>query len=188
MDVVFLLDSSGSLGGQGFKQEKDFIQSFVSKLELGLNGSRVALVQFSTTAKLRMSFQDLQAQAAFKSVLDRLHFDAGDTNIHAALITATPLFDTKRFQVPQVVILVTDGVHNDRLSRGISPGVPAKKLKEKGVIIYAVGIGPEASTDKAKANFNEYTGSESNVFLAEFSDLQNVVNIIGAEVTATVNF
>jgi len=185
MDVAFLLDSSGSLGGAGFKQERDFIQTFVSKMSLGLNGSRVALVQFSTYARLRMSFTDIQSQDSFGKLLNGLNYDAGGTNIHAAFTMSTPLFKAKRPGVPQVAILVTDGVHEPRLSKGVSPAVPAKALRDQGVLIYAVGVGPEARD--GLGNLVEYSGSDDRVFPAEFNDLQNVVNIIGSEVVATVN-
>lgn len=186
MDVVFLLDSSGSLQGSGFKQERDFILDFTSKLEIGgANQSRVGLVQFSTVARVRMSFFDLQTQASFRRVVNGLIYDAMDTNIFAAITTATPLFVAKRPGVPQVLILVTDGEHNLALSKGISASVPAKALRDRGVLVYAVGIGRDAK--KGFSKLVSYTGAEPRVFLADFNDLKNVVNIIGAEVTATVN-
>jgi uncharacterized protein with von Willebrand factor type A (vWA) domain len=181
MDVVFLIDSSGSLKAGGFKQERDFIADFVSKMDIGYNESRVGLVQFSDSSRIKMQLTDLQSRTSFLTTLHGLFFDAGGTNIFAAFTSATNLFNTKRPQVPQLVILVTDGVH---AAKG-NPNEPAQKLKNSGIIIYAIGIGAEAQ--KGRAAMIQYTGSESRVFMAAFSDLKNVVNIIGAEVTASVN-
>jgi len=191
MDVVFLLDSSYSLSPAQFQQEVDFIKNFTSAISLGQNASRVALVKFSTYSAVMFTFLDpVQSQQAIAQKLNSLqHDEYGYTNITGAFEVAKQVLGgTKRPNVPQVIVLVTDGEHN----RGtISPDVPAADLRRDGVLIYALGIKNNAATTYGNAvdaaSLRKITGDENRVFIADFSDLSDVVNSIGAEVTAKVN-
>jgi len=182
MDIVFLLDSSASLSQTEFKQEVDFISSFVSKMQLGSDRSRAALIQFSTIATERFNFLDTpQNQLDIKQRLNNLQHEHGLTNITGAFWVAAPLLaSTKRDQVDQVAVLITDGFHNQGV---IPPSVPAAKLRADGVLTYCLGVGGGVS----RQSLVDICGDDDHVFIAQFSDLNFVVNIIGAEVTGKVN-
>ncbi len=48
MDLVVLMDSSGSVGNKGFKEEQDFVIELVKSFEIGLNATRVSIINFNS--------------------------------------------------------------------------------------------------------------------------------------------
>ena len=52
MDVVFLIDSSSSVGKQNFKSEIQFLKKMLADFDVSLNYTRVAIVTFSSQAKI----------------------------------------------------------------------------------------------------------------------------------------
>ena len=52
IDLVLILDDSGSIGFQGGRQDVlDFASAIVNALDVGPNGARVGLIQFSDNAR-----------------------------------------------------------------------------------------------------------------------------------------
>ena len=46
-DIVFMVDGSGSIGAANFVKLENFVKNIVSKLDVGVNGVHVGLMQFS---------------------------------------------------------------------------------------------------------------------------------------------
>lgn len=194
MDVLFLIDCSESLGSTGWADEEQFVKAFVSKLDLGQNASRVAVLTFNHLAKPRMGFNDPQSQDSVNKLLDSLTYEEGGTNIQGAFLKGKDLLTGfKRRQVPQVVILLTDGNHEARYTKPrvdakgkpVQPWNVAEEFVKQGIIVYAIGVGVEPSKDQLE----KYAGDPSHAFLISFNELKNeeTRNVIGADVIATVN-
>ena len=47
-DILFLLDTSGSVSSYGFRAEKDFVIKFLSTITVSFEGARVAVIPFGT--------------------------------------------------------------------------------------------------------------------------------------------
>lgn len=50
-DVVFLLDSSGSVGHVDFRRVKQFVHNLVSDLQIGRDKTRIGLVTYSSNSR-----------------------------------------------------------------------------------------------------------------------------------------
>ena len=51
-DILFLLDTSGSVSSYGFEAEKDFVINFLSTITVSFEEARVAVIPFGNTASL----------------------------------------------------------------------------------------------------------------------------------------
>lgn len=52
VDVVFLIDDSGSLGDRSFKIVKDFVSDVITQIDMDSGNVRVAAILFSTDAQV----------------------------------------------------------------------------------------------------------------------------------------
>ncbi|MBU1026511.1 MAG: VWA domain-containing protein, partial [Candidatus Margulisbacteria bacterium] len=105
-DIVFVLDTSGSMGGDKIKQAKEALEYCVTKLG---RGDRFNIISFATdvkTYKDELVPGDLRNQKLAVNFIDNIEARGG-TNINEALLAAVDSFeDSKR---PRMLVFLTDG-------------------------------------------------------------------------------
>lgn len=57
VDLLFVLDGSGSISEKTFEKQKSFIISIINRLTISDNSTRVAVIQFSDEAKVEISLK-----------------------------------------------------------------------------------------------------------------------------------
>lgn len=57
VDLLFVLDGSGSVGQKTFDKQKKFVNLVVSRLNISDNATRVAVLQYSDEAKMEIKLQ-----------------------------------------------------------------------------------------------------------------------------------
>ncbi|CAF0713246.1 unnamed protein product [Brachionus calyciflorus] len=144
IDLVIVMDNSGSIGPTYFQIEKDFVISLIQNFEIGLNKSRVAVIHFSDTAKIVTSFNQTSNSLDLINKVQSISFDGFSTNTSDALILAnnTILQEVNGMRsieegIPKVIVVITDGVSNDR----IKTLEAAQVIKDRGYNIIAAGVG-----------------------------------------------
>ena len=155
-DLIFLLDTSGSLGywdsasrtwKNGFGDEKVFVNSLLSHIRVSLPATRVSVILFGTAATIDInyiSYLDARNQKCnFKKSFQALKFRSGLTNMHDAFQYAEDIIfgrlsGKKRSLklAKTAVFLLTDGMWN----RGGDPYPIAKRLKEGQIEIFSIGV------------------------------------------------
>ncbi|XP_020842911.2 collagen alpha-4(VI) chain-like [Phascolarctos cinereus] len=139
-DLVFLVDSSTSIGPGNFQKVKSLLYSLASGLEIGRDQVRVGLAQFSDNIYEAFLLSQFPLKSDVLQQIRNLPYRTGGTRTGSALEFLRTAYFTDsagsraKDNVPQVVILVTDGESNDEVAEA------ASKLKEGGVSIYVVGI------------------------------------------------
>lgn len=114
-DVVLVLDISVSMEGS-ITGLKDAAKAFVDKVLVGTQGSRVAIVSYSTSGTINSGFSD--NAASLRTVIDGLSVGGG-TNMHAGMLLARKLMEnTNRADTTETVIFMSDGVPTYYLSSG----------------------------------------------------------------------
>ena len=139
MDIVVLLDSSGSMYGPAIKQAKQACQYLFNEL-IDLKLHRIALINFENKPYLCSSLS--HDAFALTKCLDKISADGGTNMIPAFKMARDILTDSTS---NKVVIVVTDGDPWDE------PESFAKRMIEAGVRIIAIGAGNSIKTKNLQA-------------------------------------
>ncbi|XP_033728444.1 collagen alpha-1(XII) chain-like [Pecten maximus] len=141
-DIVFVLDSSTSVGDDNFRRIIDFVKSFLNIAEIDSGAVRVGVLTYSTDVNIQFLLNTWGTKDDIYRALDVIPYAYGSTNTADALkMMRTEMFRTfagDRPYVPNIAIVVTDGVSNIN-SRQTVP--EADNAKSAGIQIYALGIG-----------------------------------------------
>lgn len=79
-DVVFVIDSSGSVGEVNFLKIKEFMKQTVSVFDIGDDFTRVGVITFSTTARLEFLLNTYNTTKDLINAIDRIGYSHGGTN------------------------------------------------------------------------------------------------------------
>ncbi|KAG6926616.1 collagen, type VI, alpha 2 [Chelydra serpentina] len=148
LDIVFVLDSSESIGYTNFSLEKNFVINVVSRLgsiakdPKSETGARVGVVQYShegTFEAIQLNDERIKSLSNFKEAVKRLEWIAGGTWTPSALQFAYNklIKESRREKARVFAVVVTDGRHD--------PRDDDSNLRvfcgEENVIVNAIGIG-----------------------------------------------
>lgn len=125
LDIVFVIDSSESVGLTNFTLEKNFVINTINRLGSMATdptspiGTRVGVVQFShkgTFEAIRLDDSTINSMSAFKTAVKNLQWIAGGTFTPSALKFAYDnlIKHSKRVRTRVSVIVVTDGRYDPR--------------------------------------------------------------------------
>lgn len=152
MDLIFLIDASVSISRKNFEEQKQFVKNFISSYRIEPDWTRVALITFAGEARTEFTMTNVtqNLQAVLKAV-SLARFVGGGTDLSKALEAAQEIISADpmpRFRASKAVILVTDGGHT---SRGMPPYIPARRLRQNGVDIFAVSPTRPASLSQLRS-------------------------------------
>ena len=140
-DIVFLVDGSSSIGIPSFQDGQKFIHSVVEGLNIGPDKVRVGLAQYSDEPHVEFLLKDHMDKQSLLTAIDTFPYRAGNTYTGKAIDFLNQAFFTevagsRRGQrVPQIAVVITDGDSSDAVTE------PAKRLRQLGVIVFAIGVG-----------------------------------------------
>ena len=140
-DIVFLLDSSFGVSIDDFQTEKEFVKSLSTALNLSPEGSRVAILLYSTYTQIAVRLGILQTPETLGSSLDGLSRLAGIRRIDRALQAASGSFDNSKPGNEKVVVLLAAG----RQSGGKTLKDSVQSLRTIGAKTYVIAIGSQVS-------------------------------------------
>ena len=173
VDMVFVLDASTSVTEMNFLVMKDFIKDFLFEANIDGGNVRVGIIIYSTEDHLQFHLNAHQSKLDMFIAIDAIPYRYGSTNTADALKTMrTEMFTAAngdRPGVPNIAIVVTDGVSNINSRRTIPE---AEEARAQGIHIYAIGIG---LTDTTELDGIASKPVEENSFsVQEFSELRNL--------------
>ncbi|XP_048586525.1 macrophage mannose receptor 1 isoform X2 [Nematostella vectensis] len=141
LDLVFIVDASGSVREEGFLQAKQFMWRVIRGFNVTNNSTRVGLIRYSDFADVIFSLNTYRSPKAIKNAIFKMVFVQGHTKTEQALdLARTKVFTEKggsRELVPKVAILMTDG----KSKRPKWVATAAEKLRAINVNMVAFGIG-----------------------------------------------
>ncbi|XP_038617405.1 collagen alpha-6(VI) chain-like [Tachyglossus aculeatus] len=170
-DIVFLVDSSGSIGADNFEKMKTFMKNVVNRTKIGAAQVQVGLVQFSDINKEEFRLNQYTTKGGVSDAIDRLSLIGRGTLTGSALTFVSEYFHVSKGARPNVkkfLVLLTDGKSQDAVKEA------AAALRQDGVIIYSVGVfGSEYS------ELEEISGSSDMVFYVEtFDFLERIEDVL----------
>jgi len=164
-DLVFVLDTSGSMAGEKMQQAKAALRYCLQRLG---QRDRFGLVTFSSEARqFREALADIGARDDALYHVERLEATGG-TNINEALLAATDLLRNSE-RGNSMIIFLTDGLP----STGIQDeGAIRRNIKEanrSGVRVFSFGVGFDVNT-----RLLDGLAKESNAFSDYISPQENI--------------
>ena len=78
-DVVFVVDASGSIGLENFAKVKQFIKQVVMTFDVDPQYTRVALVEFSSQARIEFNFNEKSNLTELLDAIDNINYSGGGT-------------------------------------------------------------------------------------------------------------
>ncbi|XP_028390643.1 uncharacterized protein LOC114515559 [Dendronephthya gigantea] len=150
IDLGFILDSSGSIGGYNFALTKSFVKDVTDNFEISQKYTRVSVMSYATSTKLHFKFSRVfRTRQDIYAAVDNIPYSGGVTNTHLALTRAyTDMFNAKngsRFSgVKKVLIVFTDGKSSGHVYQ------LSQQLKDVGVVIFSIGIGSGVDSSELK--------------------------------------
>ncbi|XP_045907417.1 collagen alpha-2(VI) chain-like isoform X4 [Micropterus dolomieu] len=148
LDIVFVIDSSESVGLTNFTLEKNFVINTINRLgslakdPQSDTGTRVGVVQYShsgTFQAIRLNDPKIDSMSAFKDAVKRLEWIAGGTWTPSALKYAYDnlIRDSRRAKANVTVVVITDGRFDPRDDDSLLTYL----CSDPSVDVSAIGIG-----------------------------------------------
>ncbi|XP_074006679.1 LOW QUALITY PROTEIN: collagen alpha-6(VI) chain-like [Numenius arquata] len=167
-DVMFLLDSSSSIGDENFRKMKNFTRELVNIIYVSADRMQIGVVQFSHEPKEEFKLNTYSTKRDILSAIDGISPLQSTTLTGEALKFMLKYFEASggsRHAVKKVLILITDGESQDEVE------APARVLRHKGIIIYSVGV-----FNANKTQLEEISGKRERVFYVENFDILSQIN------------
>ena len=174
-DVVFVIDTSGSIGISNFQLIKEFTANITTELISRSPNSAVGVILFASSAYIRFNLQTYTTLNSLLSAIDNLPYSGGGTDTDEAL---TLLLSSARNGAlgirndsSNVAIVITDG-HSSNHYATLSA---AAALHASNIFdVYAVGVGGadqnELETIASSPEFVFFTSSFDNTGLQQLLD------------------
>ena len=140
MDLVFLLDASSSVGGEDFQNVLTFVAHLLKEAEIDNGQVRVGLMSYSTDVHIHFHLGAFKKEADIKREIEETPYKPGSTNTADALLAMRSEMFTKqngdRKKVPNVAVVITDGISNFNSDRTAAEAI---KAHVEGIHIFAIG-------------------------------------------------
>ena len=176
-DVVFVIDTSGSIGSSRFQLIREFTANITAELIRDSPKSAVGVILFGSYAYIQFNLQAYTSLSSLLLAINRLPYSGGGTDTAEAL---TLLLSSARNRVlglrsnsSKVAIVITDGRSNSR-----SATLYATALLHASNIfdVYAVGVdGADLIELKGIASSPEYVFFTSTFSSTSIRQLQSKI-------------
>ena len=84
-DIVFLLDSSGSVGSRDFGKMLKFVQGVADKFTIGPNDIQVGVDTFQSSVKTQFNMNQFKDKNALKAAIGKIAYHGGGTHTGPAI-------------------------------------------------------------------------------------------------------
>lgn len=176
-DLLFLMDSSGSILPYEFTGLKEFVVDLLKPFTIGPKDVQISFVQVSNDPVVEFEFDQYTSNPAMQWALLNMKQKLGDTNTGKALMHAKDtMFTAKaggRPDVPKVLVWLTDGVSSDDISK------PIQLLKDLGVTVFIVSTG-RGNYIELKAAASKPT--ESRLYYVDTDDMYVILEELRNEI------
>nr|XP_019580764.1 PREDICTED: von Willebrand factor A domain-containing protein 2 isoform X2 [Rhinolophus sinicus] len=140
LDLVFMLDASASVGPENFAQMQSFVRSCTLQFDVNPDVTQIGLVVYGSQVQTAFGLDTHVTRAAVLRATTQAPYLGGEGSAGTAFLHIYDKVMTvqrgARPGVPKAVVVLTGG-------RGAEDAaVPAQKLRNNGVSVLVVGVGP----------------------------------------------
>lgn len=139
MELVFVIDSSESVGPENFEIIKDFVTALVDRVTVGRNATRISLVLYSLEVQLEFGLNKYTTRQDVKQAIRKMQYMGEGTYTGTAIRKATQEgFFGARTGVRKVAIVLTDGQADKR--EAVKLDIAVREAHAANIEMYAIGI------------------------------------------------
>ncbi|XP_069044326.1 integrin alpha-M-like, partial [Lepisosteus oculatus] len=168
VDIVFLIDGSGSIERNEFSQMKVFMQEIINRFQG--RGANFAVVQYSYYIRLEFDFNKYTSARSAADLINNIVQMGSSTRTAAGIkYVADTLFQSRtgaRQDASRVLITITDGEATDE---NFFP-FATQAADAKNIIRYAIGVGDAFQKSSARLELNTIASDEQFVFAVDNFD------------------
>ncbi|CAK8675177.1 unnamed protein product [Clavelina lepadiformis] len=180
IDIIFVVDESGSVGTSNFNSGLTWIENVLLGFVDDINDGRVhvGLITFSDFSTLEISLTS-RSFAVLRNEMSTIRYSRGITRTDRGINRAIGQFNgAGRSNVPQLMIVITDGKASAPRDLSIAVGT----ARDAGILMAAVGVGSDSDIDQDE--LLEIAGSNDRVFRANgFGDLDSILSGLQGVIT-----
>ncbi|XP_017288294.1 collagen alpha-1(XXVIII) chain isoform X2 [Kryptolebias marmoratus] len=150
MELVFVIDSSESVGPENFEIIKDFVTALVDRVTVGRNATRIGLILYSLDVKLVFNLARYVTKEDIKLAIRNIPYMGEGTYTGTAIRKATQeAFYSSRLGVSKVAIVITDGQADKR--EPVKLDLAVREAHAANIEMFALGI--VNTSDPTQADF-----------------------------------
>ena len=169
--MIFLLDSSGSVGEDNFETLKAFVKGILTELRVEWCGYRVGLAKYGSSALIQWNLNEYNNTADLMFAIDSVGFSYGYTYTAEAIkVTREQMFtedNGDREEARNIVVLITDGLDNV-YSRQRAHEI--RLARNAGIFMVPVGV----AVNNREELLTLATDENGAFFVEGFNELQNI--------------
>lgn len=148
VDIIFAVDSSGSLGFSGWEAEKEYLSTAITAIDAHEDSNteyRFSLVIYSDVVNTEYRFFDDQSLLAINTKIESLEWLEGTTATQSALTTGLNIFSTDSSEdAYKYLVLMTDGNPSPLSTQNVcGKSTIASDLAAAGIQTTVVGFGSD---------------------------------------------
>uniref|UniRef100_A0A8D2CFT7 Collagen alpha-3(VI) chain n=1 Tax=Sus scrofa TaxID=9823 RepID=A0A8D2CFT7_PIG len=173
-DIIFLVDSSWSIGKEHFQLVREFLYDVIKSLAVGENDFRFALVQFNGNPHTEFLLNTYRSKQDVLSHVSNLSYFGGSNQTGKGLeyVMQNHLTEAAgsraRDGVPQVIVVLTDRPSKDGLV------LPSAELKSADVNVFAVGV-----EDADEGALKEIASEPLNMHVFNLENFTSLHDLVG---------
>uniref|UniRef100_A0A3P9JLR9 VWFA domain-containing protein n=1 Tax=Oryzias latipes TaxID=8090 RepID=A0A3P9JLR9_ORYLA len=175
LELIFVIDSSESVGPENFNLIKDFVNAVVDRTSVGRNSTRIGVVLYSHINLVVLSLMQEATKDQVKSAVRSMSYLGEGTYTGSAIQEANQMFKAARAGVRKVAIVITDGQTDTRDSVSLESAVA--EAQRDNIERFVIGVvnesDPQSEEFKKELNFIASDPDSEHVFLiSDFKTLQ----------------
>ena len=184
-DVVFALDTSGSIWETDFVQQLEFVKAVVKEFSIGEDKVRIGLITFGTKVHHQFHLNKFFSKSSILKAIEQVKYVGGGTHTARAIAHARSIMFKKdnggREGVAKILVVITDGFSHNTTEAAME----ASLARSLGITIFSVGVGFGVDDFELKAIASKPKGGTSFQFrVDDFHGLSSIKTALATKACA----
>ncbi|XP_060680739.1 collagen alpha-1(XXVIII) chain-like [Hemiscyllium ocellatum] len=167
LELVFVIDSSESVGPENFAIVKEFVNALIDRVSGSSEATRIGVILYSHKAQIITHLQQGATLETVKRTIQNMPYLGEGTYTGTAMKMANQVFKSARKDVHNVAIVITDGQTDKRDLKNLN--VAVMEAHAMGIEVFVIGIvstdDPSYSAFKSEMNLIASDPDTEHVYL-----------------------
>ncbi|XP_074223551.1 collagen alpha-1(XXVIII) chain isoform X2 [Camelus bactrianus] len=138
IELLFVIDSSESVGPENFQIIKNFVKTLTDRVALDLTKARIGIINYSHKVEEVAHLTQFSSKDDLKRAVDDMQYLGEGTYTATALHAANRMFEAARPGVKKVALVITDGQTDTRDEKNLTKVV--KNASDTKVETFVIGV------------------------------------------------